>query len=251
MIDQILLTLTPSGNQVVGKIMGNEKADTILFLSHGFGVDSDSGGMFSAISEIFKEKYLIVRFHYVAKDEYTEDKFVYPHSKQVEKLQTVIEKITTKYPNKKLIIVGHSQGCFVPPMYLRKKNITIKKLILIAPPINTEMVDHMIKHFSKKKETKINLNSMSQLKSSAGNMIHVPKEFWEEVKNIGPIDLYQSVIDKYETHFIIAENDTVLDPKENIKLKALKPTNYYSLPNDHNFKGDNWLGLLGLLNKIL
>jgi len=251
MIDETLITLTESGKQVVGKILGNPNSDKILICSHGFGVDSNSSGMFSLITEMYKDSYLTIKFHYVSKDDFTGDTYVHPFSIQKEKLRTVIEKVTKKYPGKTITLLSHSQGCFISSMYLKESNRKIDQVIMLAPPLTTDLVKKMTSYFLQKQGTKINIQGKSILKRSVGNNTYVPKEFWEEADNFKPLPLYKELNNTYKIHFIVATKDTVLDVNTFEQLRSFNPKYYYELPNDHNFNEDKWLGLLGVLKDIL
>lgn len=101
MIDDSLRLSTPNGQQIIGRITGNEQSDQILVFSHGFGVKSDSRGMFNLLVDTFKDKYLTVRFHYVIVDDITQETVASSYSEQTEKLLTVINKVQQKYGNKR------------------------------------------------------------------------------------------------------------------------------------------------------
>jgi len=147
MIDTVLRTITDSGLQIVGRMIGNENSDQLLVFSHGFGVKSDSRGIFTMINESFKDHFLGVGFHYVSVDDFTGSTFVYPFSTQVEKLMTVIEKVQDKYGKKRITIIGHSQGCLIPSIMLKSHPMEIEKLILLSPSPSTDLVKKMTSYW--------------------------------------------------------------------------------------------------------
>lgn len=252
MLDQTMYTITDSGLQIVGKILGNESSDKILLFSHGFGVDSNSSGMFSLLSEMFKDKFLTVRFHYVSTDDFTGNTYVHPFSIQLEKFSSIVEKIKEKYPEKGIYVISHSQGCFISSMYQQsRREKRLEKFIFLSPPASTNLTKKMITYFSKKSNSKVDLGGISVLERSQGNKTYVPKSFWDEADKLDPLSLYRFMDKNFDCHFVIAENDTVLDRSEQDSLTAMKPKHFYRLPNDHNYKEDNMLGLMELMSRLL
>jgi predicted esterase len=251
MINEKLLTVSENGLQVVGRISGNENSDEILIFSHGFGVKSDSRQMFTKICEHFQDKYLTVRFHYVSVDDFANTTYAHEYSKQVEKLKTVIDRISAKFPEKSITIIAHSQGCYMPPLLLKSYPYKIKKLILLAPPPTQNLIEKMKLNFSKRPGSTLNIDGNSILLRSNKSQTILPSQFWKEAALLDPISLYKDVNEKYETHFIIAKNDTavIYDDYKNFNPLGLK--NVYYLENDHEFKEDGMKGLIGLLEKIL
>ena len=251
MIDIELRTISDSGLQVVGRILGNEMSDKLLVCSHGFGVKSDSGGIFNMVCESFKEQFLTVRIHYVSIDDFTDSTFVYEFSKQVEKLMTVIQKTQEKYGSKKITIIGHSQGCLIPSLMLQKYPMEIEKLILLAPSPTTDLVNKMTSYWGKRVGSEVNLKGKSVFARANGSTTYLPAAFWEEAKKTVPLDAFKFVESHYPTYFIRALDDTVVLKEDYEKLKELHPKNYYELKNGHDFKEDNRLALLTVLNEIL
>lgn len=251
MVDIELRTISDSGLQVVGRILGNEKSERLLICSHGFGVKSDSGGIFNMVCESFKEQFLTVRFHYVSIDDFTDSTFVYEFSKQVEKLMTVLQKTQEKYGQKKITIIGHSQGCLIPSLMLKQNPMSIEKLIMLAPSPTTDLVRKMTLYWGKRVGSEVNLKGKSVFARANGSTTYLPAAFWEEAKKTNPLEVFKFVEAHYPTYFVRAFDDTVVLQEDYEKLKDLQPKNYFELPNGHDFKEDNRMGLLTLLNKIL
>ncbi|PIY17104.1 hypothetical protein CO112_02105 [Candidatus Dojkabacteria bacterium CG_4_9_14_3_um_filter_150_Dojkabacteria_WS6_41_13] len=251
MINIVLRTITNSGLQVVGYLLGNENSNRLLVCSHGFGVKSDSRGIFTMVKESFKDHFLGVGFHYVSVDDFTGSTFVYEFSTQVQKLLTVIEKVQGKYGKKRITIIGHSQGCLIPSLMLRDHPMEIEKLILLSPSPTTDLVRKMTSYWGNRVGSTVDLNGLSAFSRSDGAITYVPAAFWKEAKTTFPVELFKFVADNYPTYFVRPINDEVVPEKDYALLKALKPKHYFELKNGHDYKEDNRIGLLGLLNKIL
>lgn len=56
---------------------------------------------------------------------------------------------------------------------------------------------------------------------------------------------------RYHPYFVLAENDTILSFEEHKEFFDITQPNVFTLPNEHNFKDDNFNGLLKLLKDIL
>ena len=251
MIEAGLRTITESGIQVDGKILGNENSGQLIICSHGFGVLSDSHGMYNQICETFKDSYLTARFHYVSVDELTNSTYVYEFSRQVQKLKTVYEKLVKKYNIKKVVIIAHSQGCTITSLFLKEFSPLVDKVIMLAYPPNTDISQKMFKFFGSRVGAKINLKGLSTFPRSNGMTTIVPAVFWTEADKTNPPELFKYVNSRYDTYFIRATGDTVVSSDKYYLLDPKNLKHYYELPNDHDFKEDKRLGLLNLLNNIL
>ncbi len=63
------------------------------------------------------------------------DKFKYDYDEQLEALHNAIENLKLDVP---LVLVGHSLGTFIVTRYADTYKKSVKKLVLISPPIYTE-----------------------------------------------------------------------------------------------------------------
>lgn len=251
MLDEELRTITNSGVQVIGRLVGDETGDRLLICSHGFGVKSDSRGIFSTVNEAFKDHFLGVGFNYVSVDDFTGSTYVYEFSKQVEKLRTVIEKVQDKFGKKRITIIGHSQGCLIPSLMLEETPIELEKLIYLSPSPTADLVKKMTSYWGKRVGANIDIHGLSTFVRSDGAINYVPAAFWAEAKDISPLEVFKSVEEKYHPYFVRPMEDSVVTEQDYEALKAMKPKRFYELPGGHDFKEDNRIGLLGLLNKIL
>lgn len=250
-IDKELLTISANGLQIVGHVLGNEDAPRVLICCHGFGVTSDSWGMYKHICEEFKDEYLTVRFNFVSVDEFAGITYVHEYSKQVEKLKTVVDKFKERYPDKRFTIIGHSQGTFIPPLFLKIYNYDIDKLILLAPPATPDITLKMKEYFQNRPNTMIDFNSVTTIQRSDGSKTVVPVDFWKEAGLVDPISLFRYVDSNHDTYFVWAKEDPVLSIAEYTTLKSIEPKKLFELSGDHDFKNDNWRGLIKLLKQII
>lgn len=251
MINLDLRTITESGLQVNGKILGNENSHKLIICSHGFGVLSDSHGMYNQICETFKDSYLTARFHYVSVDKLANSTYVYEYSRQVEKLKTVYDKLVEKYNISEVIIISHSQGCTITSLFLQKYKPKVDKVIFLAYPPNSDITKKMTRFFGSRDGAKIDIDGLSTFPRSDGSATIVPPAFWKDADKTNPPELFKQVNLDYETYFIRAMQDTVVSVDKYHLLDPSTLKHYYELPNVHGFSDDDRQGLLTLLSDLL
>ena len=109
-ITQFKIT-TPSGIFVSGEYEGNPGSGEVIVFVHGFGVKRDSRGMFTDISMVLNNKFLIVRYDSFLTEENDEiQRKVLEYSKQAEMLTGVLEYIGREFRPAHVYIIAHSMG---------------------------------------------------------------------------------------------------------------------------------------------
>ncbi|MBI2356957.1 alpha/beta hydrolase [Candidatus Dojkabacteria bacterium] len=250
-IDDRLLLMSPSSQQIVGKIYGNENSSKLLICCHGFGVKSDSRGMYNRVCEEFQNDFLTVRFHFGTIDNINNTIYVPEYSTQVEVLKTVLDNMINKYPEKEVILIAHSQGCYITSMLLTETRYKIKHLIFLSPLIRRNIVEKQKQKFSKREGSIINEDGISKLVRTDGTVTLIPKEFWEEASNIDIRELFRKIDDTYNTNFAWAKGDSVVKEEEYKNLLSMNFKKVTELPGNHEFlNNDNWNGLLEFLKNI-
>lgn len=226
--------------QTKGEYEGNADSGKVIIFSHGFGVKRDSWGMFNELGDRYKPDYLVVRFDYTRILPQENATQVYPLSVQAKMLEQVIAYIREKFKSTEIDIIAHSQGCLVTGI-LSPHNI--HKVILLASPL-LPTYHRMIAYFAKREESMIDEKGISRLKRSDGSWTLVGPDFWQEVKTINPIALYQKLAPKTELYCVRALRDEVILDTNVDDLKEIKKLHYLELKGDHNFAGEarqNWL----------
>lgn len=251
MIDTALRTITESGLQVIGRLLGSENSRKLIICSHGFGVLSDSHGMYNQICETFKDSYLTARFHYVSVDELTNSTYVYEYSRQVEKLKTIYDKLVEKYNISEVVIISHSQGCTITSLFLEKYKPKVDKVIFLAYPPNSDITNKMTRFFGNRDGAKIDMDGLSTFPRSDGSTTIVPPAFWQDADKANPPELFKVVNQEYDTYFVRAMRDEVVAVDKYHLLDPTSLKHYFELPNVHGFSDDDRLGLITLLHEIL
>ncbi len=107
-------------------------APQMVVFSHGFGVRSDSRGLFSGIVQALPHGWGSVQFDYDNFDIATNQLCVTPLAERIQRLKAVIDWARQQAGVETVNIVGHSLGCLVIAQ-LAPENIG--KIILLAPPL--------------------------------------------------------------------------------------------------------------------
>ncbi|HRI05765.1 MAG TPA: alpha/beta hydrolase [Candidatus Dojkabacteria bacterium] len=251
MIDERLLVTSPDGNQIMGRLYGDENSSGILFMVHGFGVKSDSRGMYNKLAEIFGDRFLTVRFHLGSIDSLKNSIVVPSYSKQVETFESVIDAVLEKYPGKKFSIVAHSQGCYIASLLLTAKNYNVDKVFLISPSIRNDISEKLKSRYKDKDGSLIDETKTSKLVRSDGSVTLVPSDFWKEADSIDTYELFSKVETNFDATFIWPKGDINVKPDEYRRLISLKPKKFVELEGNHELREDNWEGLINLLNNSL
>jgi hypothetical protein len=216
----------------------------IVIFSHGFGVKKDSRGMFSDIVSSLGDDIECILFDYNIIDEISNTITIRPFGEQKNILENIINETKTKNPNAIIDIIAASQGCIITGL----ANPTgIHKIILLAPPFDLKM-QKLIELFKQRSGTEINFNGISKLARNDGTVSIVPKEFWEETKNLNPIDIYNNLALSNDVTMVNANQDEILDIDNYVEIKNIESIN---INGDHNFNGEYRIGLLETIKSLV
>ena len=198
-----------------GEYWENKNTNKLVILSHGFGVQRDSRGMFTELAKLIEDDFSVVMFDYVDVDR-EGNTTTYKFSKQAEKLKSVIDWSRKKFKPEVVNIVAHSQGCIITGMVSPEG---FNKIILVAGPAQAPG-ERMKKYFSMRDGTNIKEKCMSTLKRSDGTLTYIPSEYWEEASKVNPTELYLELAEKSDVYFMKANQDQVVTNQDYGKLKS-------------------------------
>ncbi len=238
---------TAKGISVLGDIEGKETSRRMVIFSHGFGVTRDSHGMFTQLSEMIKETSLVVRFDYTVVNKEERWSRVYPYHVQKEMLESVYAIFVEKYKPTHIQIVGHSMGCLITAMADLPK--LTRTILLAGPP--TSPYKRMKSYFLKRKETKIDEGGESVIKRSDGSVTYVGPDFWPEMRQVKPIELYKQLSTRTILYFIKAVSDQVITETDYNELQNCKKIIYKELPGNHDFEDNARLLMLNTVSSLL
>lgn len=204
--------------------------EQFIIFSHGFGVDKTDRGLFSDILAKL-DGVTGVMFDYNQVNEATGDMTVRPLSEQAEALEAVITTVREHHDGP-IDMICHSQGCVVAGMVAPE---VIRKMILLTPAIELNA-----KRSSEKwgllRGSVINVDGESKLNRADGSVTTVPKEYWQELDDIKPIELYGKLSEKSDVTMIIANQDHVLTDEKHDRLS--EKIKMVRMDGDHNFSSE-------------
>lgn len=222
-------------------INGNTESTKVIILVHGFGVRSESRGLFTSIEKEFINNYLIVRPDFAQMEE--EYIRAIPFSVQARRLQAVLNYLNASYPNKQRVFIGHSQGCFIISQVKPHKN----KIIFLAPPIGNVFNDFITSPGWKYIGSHLNLKGESKLLRSDNTLILVNSNFWNDFKKIDTEKLYLEGNKQNTLVMVIPENDYM----NNIKQIPGSIKKYYIKNANPDFKNETRYLLTNKLKELL
>jgi len=204
------------------------KDEQIVVFSHGFGVKKDDRGLFTDIADGLDVR--SVMFNYNEIDEKQNTLTVFPLSKQAEKLGDILDSLRGE--SSKVSLVCHSQGCVTASLL---KPQSIHKAIFLTAPDKLS-VEKMRKVFGSRGGSSINIDGISKLARRDGSTTIVPAEYWQEIKNVDPIVLYNDFAEAVELILVNANQDEVIGDTD---FEGLSPNiKTISLDANHDFTDD-------------
>lgn len=174
----------------------------VIVYSHGFGVRKDDRGLFTDIANAIPEADHIM-FDYNVIDEQANTLTVSPLQAQVQKLR---EQLSHFDGDITVDIVAHSQGCVVAAL---AKPQNVRKILCLAPPDNVD-VSRLINFFGSRDGSDINLEGQSRIPRRDGSTTIIPAAYWQSLKGLDVIRLYNRLPDLAQVKFLIANEDEVL-----------------------------------------
>jgi hypothetical protein len=214
----------------------------VIVYSHGFGVRKDDRGLFTDIANALPEATHIM-FDYNVIDEQANTLTVSPLQAQVQKLR---EQLSHFDGDITVDIVAHSQGCVVAAL---AKPQNVRKILCLAPPDNVD-VNRLINFFGSRDGSDINLDGQSQIPRRDGSTTIIPAAYWQSLKGLDVIRLYNRLPDLAQVKFLIANEDEVLGMTNFDKTD--ERIDLVQLSGNHDFTGDDRQHLVDLVkNEIV
>lgn len=174
----------------------------VVVYSHGFGVRKDDRGLFTDIANALPDAEHVM-FDYNLVDEQTNTLTVSPLQGQVQKLKEQLGKFDSDVT---VDLVAHSQGCVVAAL---AKPQYVRQILCLAPPDNVD-VDRLLNFFGSREGSVIDLKGRSQIPRRDGSTTIIPAAYWQSLKGLDVIRLYNRLPDLAKVKFLIANDDEVL-----------------------------------------
>jgi hypothetical protein len=197
---------------------------TIVY-SHGFGVRKDDRGLFTDIANALPDIKHIM-FDYNQADDQANTLTVSPLQGQVRKLKEQLDKIES---NVVVDLVAHSQGCVVAAL-AKPKNV--RKILCLAPPDNVD-VKRLLNFFGSRDGSIVDLDGQSRIPRRDGSTTIIPAAYWQSLKGLDVIRLYNRLPNLAKVKFLIASDDEVLGMSNFDKTD--ERIDLVQLDGNHNF----------------
>lgn len=207
--------------------------DTVILFSHGFGVMKDNRGLFSFLSASLESKGFATKmFNYNHFDKKTRELLAIPFSKQANILQKEINKLAKDKRYKSIIILGHSQGSFIPTLCTDLTKV--EKVIGASPFFQTKLED-LEKRYTKLSGNELDFYNITRRRRTDGSVTVIPPEYWEERFKTDVVSLYNKLAQEAELTLIYAIDDEVMDFTD---LRNIKNTRIINLDGNHDFSNE-------------
>lgn len=217
----------------------------IIIFSHGFGVQKNSGGLFTDISEMLRASDIeSVLFDYNEINHDKKEVLVQSFSDQAKILQKVIDDTVANNPDSIIDILGHSQGSVMVALADLKG---IRKVISLSPFFHTD-IHKILERYEKFPESEINFTGVSRRTRSDGTTTIIPPEYWSERFATDIYALYNKLALTTDLIIVNAGEDQIID-----QCNLSKVFNAYiiNIHGNHDFTGEDRKKLLEVVKDIV
>lgn len=175
----------------------------------------------------------------------TSDKLKYDYHEQLEALHNSIEKLKMDTP---LVLIGHSMGTFIVTRYADTYKKSVKHLVLISPPIYTE-VDLQSQQF------KLAMQGFEKAIAARSPEIVESKCFKNEIKYIVENKRNYKVLASLKTHttLIYGDADQIIASFNIPEMLVTNPKYLTAIKTQgaHGVTRDKYTKLVPILEKVL
>ncbi len=225
----------PSAELLDVLISGNENATATVVFAHGLGVTKhETTGMFDEVAAGIGDIFRTVQFDFsgFGNSEGRQEDFDY--HKHAKDLEAVLAYVRKTYPGK-LYIVAHSMGTFVTTL-LNPPDIE-KAVLSGTPNSNTQFImERLIKRFNSKPGGKVDINGISLVPRSTGEIQKFGPQFWKTLREYNPIASFTQFGSHTKTLIIHPKQDDVVRLEFQEEYDAVPNATVLWINGDHSFK---------------
>lgn len=81
-------------------------------------------------------------------------------------------------------------------------------------------------------------SATSTIKRSDGSITYVESDFWHEMKDVNPPEMYKQLALDSEVSFVRALSDQVITEQDYEEIRIIKEIDYNEIDGNHDFEGD-------------
>lgn len=234
-MQQTLRIKNPSGEELDVLIRGNETAQTTVVFAHGLGVNKhETTGMYDAVASVLAPRYRTVQFDFsgFGKSEGKQEDFDY--HKHAADLEAILTYVKQNYPGD-IYILAHSMGTFVTAL-LNPQGI--KKAVFSGTPNSDTqfIIDRLIKRFTSKPGGKVDINGISMIPRSTGEIQKFGPQFWTTLRDFKPIEAFTQFCSHTPTLIIHPKQDDVVGLDHQDEYDKVPLVKIEWMDGDHSFK---------------
>ena len=220
-------------------IEGNSDSRKTVVFVHGFGTNKNGGeNLFVDISQVLQNDFRIVRFDFSGYGKSEGKSESVDYIKQGEDLITIIKYIRENFEGE-IYLIAHSMGTLVTALLCPKG---IKKAVFTGIPEEDPLktLDTIKNRIQAKEKGVFDERGISFYSRSSGEVQKIGCSFWEVLRSIEPVKMFESFSKKTELILFKPQQDEVVGNEFFENCRKSEVLNWVELPGDHNFstKGD-------------
>jgi uncharacterized protein len=236
---QQLMLPTPFNYRLSVWVEGDETASHTVVLVHGFGTNKhETAGYFDDLVVVLGRNYRVVRFDFAGLGDSEGTLSTMTYERQAEELQVVLEWVRQQFAGQ-ISIVAQSMGCFITA--LCNPDGIARTVFTGIPNIHTErIVDRIAQRFAKKPESVVNIQGVSTILRSSGELQTIHADFWQSILRFRPLEKVAAYAAKTKLLIIHPNQDDVVGTDdldgyselENVTVRHLDGDHSYTKPED-------------------
>lgn len=215
-------------------VEGNQTATHSIVLVHGFGTNKhETAGYFDDLVQSLGQTYRVVRFDFAGLGESEGTLSTMTYERQAEELQVVLEWVKQQFPGQ-ISIVAQSMGCFITSLCC--PDGIARTVFTGIPNIHTDrIVDRIAKRFAKKPESVVDIQGVSKILRSSGEIQTIHPDFWQSILRFKPLETVAAFAAKTKLLIIHPNQDDVVGTDDLDGYRELKNVTVRHLDGDHSF----------------
>ncbi len=231
---QQLMLPTPFDYRLSVWVEGVKTATHTVVLVHGFGTNKhETAGYFDDLVEVLGRSYRVVRFDFAGLGDSEGTLSTMTYERQAEELRVVLEWVRQQFPGQ-ISIVAQSMGCFITALCCPDG---IEQTVFTGiPNIHTErIVDRIAQRFAKKTGSTVNIQGVSKILRSSGELQTIHSDFWQSILRFKPLETVGAYAAKTKLLIIHPNQDDVVGTDDLDGYSKLDGVTVKHLDGDHSY----------------
>jgi len=231
---QQLMLPTPFDYRLSVWVEGDETADHTVVLVHGFGTNKhETAGYFDDLVAALSQIYRMVRFDFAGLGDSEGTLSTMTYERQAEELRVVLQWVRQQFPGQ-ISIVAQSMGCFITAL-CNPEGIS-RTVFTGIPNIHTDrIVDRIARRFAKKPESVVDIQGVSRILRSSGEIQTIQPDFWQSIIRFKPLETVEIYAAKTKLLIIHPNQDDVVGTDDLDGYAGLTGTTVKHMDGDHSY----------------